>query len=91
MSEYKSKETYEELILNGVNRVGADQPEVLEAAYEELSAAAAALRKELPAALLSLFRRCENAFMVFDGEIQRAYYMAGLRDGMELKGLIPDK
>lgn len=72
----------DEFILNRMNEIGMNQPDSLSEAFANFENAAKALRDRLPDELLSLFRDCENAFSIFDAEIQETFYRAGFADAV---------
>nr|DAZ62533.1 MAG TPA: hypothetical protein [Caudoviricetes sp.] len=74
----------DEFVLNRMNEIGMDQPGSLNEAFANFENAAKALRDSLPDELLPLFRECENAFSIFDAEIQETFYRAGFADAVRL-------
>lgn len=74
----------DEFILNRMNEIGMNQPNALSEAYANFENAAKTLRDSLPDELLPLFRECENAFSIFDAEIQETFYRAGFADAVRL-------
>ena len=74
----------DEFVLNRMNEIGMNQPGSLSEAFANFENAAKALRGRLPEELLPLFRECENAFSIFDAEIQETFYRAGFADAVTL-------
>ena len=72
----------DEFILNRINDIGMNQSASLSAAFGNFENAAKALRDRLPDEILPLFRDCENAFSIFDAEIQETFYRAGFADAV---------
>ena len=74
----------DEFVLSRMNEIGMNQPDSLSEAFANFENAAKALRDRLPEELLPLFRDCENAFSIFDAEIQETFYRAGFTDAVTL-------
>lgn len=74
----------DEFVLSRMNEIGMNQPYSLGDAFANFENAAKALRDRLPEELLPLFRECENAFSIFDAEIQETFYRAGFSDAVML-------
>ena len=74
----------DEFVLSRMNEIGMNQPYSLGDASANFENAAKALRDRLPEELLPLFRECENAFSIFDAEIQETFYRAGFSDAVML-------
>lgn len=74
----------DEFVMSRMNDIGMNQPDSLCDAFADLENAAKELRERLPEELLPLFRECENAFSVFDAEIQETFYRAGFADAVRL-------
>lgn len=74
----------DEFVLNRMNDIGMNQPDSLSEAFANFENAAKALRDSLPDELLPLFHECENAFSIFDAEIQETFYRAGFADAVRL-------
>ena len=74
----------DEFVLSRMNEIGMNQPYSLGDAFANFENAAKALRDRLPEELLPLFRECENAFSIFDAEIQETLYRAGFSDAVML-------
>ena len=81
----------DEFVLNRMNDIGMNQPYSLSEAFANFENAAKALRDRLPEGLLPLFRDCENAFSIFDAEIQETFYRAGFADAVTLLTGISDR
>ena len=74
----------DEFVLSRMNEIGMNQPYSLSEAFANFENATKALRDRLPEELLPLFRDCENAFSIFDAEIQETFYRAGFADAVTL-------
>lgn len=81
----------DEFVLTRMNDIGMDQPDSLSEAFANLENAAKALRDSLPDELLPLFRECENAFSIFDAEIQETFYRAGFTDAVRLRSILAEE
>ena len=71
-------------VLERMNEVGMNQPEKLSTAFGDFEKAAMELKSKLPPDLIPLFLDCENAFSIFDAEIQETFYRAGFADAVTL-------
>lgn len=80
----------DEFVLSRMNDIGMNQPDSLSDAFADLENAAKELRERLPEELLPLFRECENAFSVFDAEIQVTFYRAGFADAVRLRSILTE-
>ncbi|MBR3298923.1 MAG: hypothetical protein IKS28_01385 [Clostridia bacterium] len=81
----------DEFVLNRMNDIGMNQPDSLSEAFANFKNAAKALRDSLPDELLPLFRECENAFSIFDAEIQETFYRAGFADAVRLRSILTEE
>ena len=72
----------EEFIASRVCDCGRQSNPALEKAWADLRDCAARLEAVLPEKHKALFRECENACSLVDGETQNCFYRAGFSDAM---------
>ena len=72
----------EEFIIRRIDDHNAAEPEVLQDAFQRFNGCVEALRAVLPQELSRLFRQCEDAYSLLDGETINAYYRAGFSDAI---------
>ena len=72
----------EEFILRRINACGFHESQGLQTAREQFILCAKKLNQSLSARQGSLFRDCENAYALVDGETMQRYYRAGFTDAV---------
>ena len=77
------KKVTDEFITQRVTHYGKNETEAVNGAFMELRACADRLREVLNEEQERLFRLCENAYRVADGETSRFYYKAGFDDAIQ--------
>lgn len=76
------KKVTEDFITQRVNHYGKNETEAVSGAFLEFRSCAEKLCESLNDAQKRLYRQCENAYRVMDGETQRFYYTAGFSDAI---------
>lgn len=71
-----------EFILQRINACGANESTSLQQAREQFKACAEKLNQTLSTEQNSLYRECENALALTDGETMQCYYRAGFSDAV---------
>lgn len=72
----------DDFIVSRINYHGSNESECLKEAYLSFSDAVQKLRNTLTPEQEILFRKCENAYCVLDGETINFYYQAGFSDAI---------
>ena len=72
----------DDFIVSRINYHGSNESEYLKEAYLSFSDAVQTLRDTLTPEQEVLFRKCENAYGVLDGETINFYYHAGFSDAI---------
>lgn len=91
MANEKLKKAVDGFVLERMNVIGMEQPDTLDEAYSNFENAAKALKEKLPHELIPLFLECENAFSIFDAELQETFYRAGFADALDILFMIRKK
>ena len=82
MPNKKMDEAVEEFILRRINDWGSDESQVLQAAIEQWRLNTEKLKMSLSGQQKTLYRECENAYALVDGETMQCYYRAGFADAV---------
>lgn len=82
MPNKKMDEAVEEFILRRINDWGSDEPQGLQATIEQWRLNTAKLKLSLSDQQKTLYRECENAYALVDGETMQCYYRAGFADAV---------
>ena len=72
----------EEFILQRINTFGAHESPGLQTAREQFKICIEKLNQTLSDQQNSLYRECENAYALVDGETMQCYYRAGFADAV---------
>lgn len=72
----------EEFILQRINTCGAHESPGLQTAREQVHLCAEKLNQALSNQQEALYRECENAYALVDGETMQCYYRAGFADAV---------
>ena len=72
----------EEFILQRINTCGAHESPGLQTAREQFKICIEKLNQTLSDQQNSLYRECENAYALVDGETMQCYYRAGFADAV---------
>lgn len=91
MANEKLLNAIDSFVLDRMNEIGMESPEELDKAFADFEAAAKALKEKLPPDLIPLFLDCENAFSVFDAQVQETFYRAGFADALDILYMIRNK
>ena len=83
MPNKKMDEAVEEFILRRINDWGSDESQGLQAAIEQWRLNTEKLKMSLSDQQKTLYRECENAYALVDGETMQCYYRAGFADAVE--------
>ena len=82
MPNKEMRAAVEEFILQRINDWGSDESQGLQTAIEQFSLYAEKLNQSLSDQQKSLYRECENAYALVDGETMQCYYRAGFADAV---------
>ena len=82
MPNKKMDEAVEEFILRRINDWGSDESQGLQAAIEQWRLNTEKLKMSLSDQQKTLYRECENAYALVDGETMQCYYRAGFADAV---------
>ena len=82
MPNKKMDEAGEEFILRRINDWGSDESQGLQAAIEQWRLNTEKLKMSLSDQQKTLYRECENAYALVDGETMQCYYRAGFADAV---------
>ena len=82
MPSKEMRAAVEEFILQRINACGAGESEGLQSAREQLKLCTEKLNQALSEEQKSLYRACENAYALVDGETMQCYYRAGFADAV---------
>lgn len=91
MANEKLLNAIDSFVLDRMNEIGMESPEELDKAFADFETAAKALKEELPPDLIPLFLDCENAFSVFDAQVQETFYRVGFADALDIIYMIRNK
>ena len=72
----------EEFVLQRINDWGSDESQGLQTAIEQWKLSTEKLKQSLSEQQNSLYRECENAYALVDGETMQCYYRAGFADAV---------
>lgn len=72
----------EQFILQRINACGSHESQGLQTASEQFRLCAEKLNQSLSDQQKSLYRECENAYALVDGETMQCYYRAGFADAV---------
>ena len=72
----------EEFILQRINDWGSDESQGLQTAIEQWRLNTEKLKMSLSDQQKTLYRECENAYALVDGETMQCYYRAGFADAV---------
>jgi len=76
------EKSIDDFIVSRINYHGSNESECLKEAYLSFSDTVQKLRDTLTPEQEILFRKCENAYDVLDGETINFYYQAGFSDAI---------
>lgn len=82
MPNKKMDEAVEEFILRRINDWGSGESQGLQAAIEQWRLNTEKLKMSLSDQQKTLYRECENAYALVDGETMQCYYRAGFADAV---------
>ena len=82
MPNKEMRAAVEEFILQRINICGAHESPGLQTAREQFKLCIEKLNQTLSDQQNSLYRECENAYALVDGETMQCYYRAGFADAV---------
>ena len=82
MPNKKMDEAVEEFILRRINDWGSGESQGLQAAIEQWRLNTEKLKMSLSDQQKTLYRECENAYALVNGETMQCYYRAGFADAV---------
>ena len=82
MPNKEMRAAVEEFILQRINDWGSDESQGLQTAIEQWKLSTENLKRSLSDQQEILYRECENAYALVDGETMQCYYRAGFADAV---------
>ena len=82
MPNKEMRAAVEEFILQRINDWGSDESQGLQTAIEQWKLSTENLKRSLSDQQKILYRECENAYVLVDGETMQCYYRAGFADAV---------
>ena len=82
MPNKEMRAAVEEFILQRINDWGSDESQGLQAAIEQWRLNTEKLKMSLSGQQKTLYRECENAYALVDGETMQCYYRVGFADAV---------
>lgn len=82
MPNKEMRAAVEEFILQRINDWGSDKSQGLQTAIEQWKLSTENLKRSLSNQQEILYRECENAYALVDGETMQCYYRAGFADAV---------
>lgn len=82
MTDMTMRAVIDDFVQTRLNDCGRSESAELETAFAQLKDCAAKLKSSLSPDLEPLFRACENAYALADGETRQCYYRAGFSDAV---------